>query len=112
MYVIRRVWVVMPRQARRAASIALAVAAEYEQAGQRSDVRIYYNQGTLPGEKDRMYMEWIADDVRSPHRPDNVAPERARELQALLRDLTSDSWIEFNELMTCLLYTSPSPRDR
>ncbi|HZW43874.1 MAG TPA: hypothetical protein VFF32_05720 [Dermatophilaceae bacterium] len=100
MYVIRRVWVVMPRQARKAASLALAAAAEYERAGQRSDVRVTYNGGTLPGERDRVYMEWMTDSIQSPHRADNAIPERARELQAKLREVTSDSWIEFAELMT------------
>src|SRR5680860_1347592 len=100
MYVIRRVWVVKPREGRRAASIALAAATEYEQAGQRSDVRVFYNGGTLPGERDRVYMEWMSDSIQSPHRADNEVPQRARDLQAQMRDLTSDSWIEFAELMT------------
>ena len=100
MYVIRRVWTVQPRQSRLAASYALAAAGEYEQAGQRDDVRVYYNAGTLPGEKDRVYMEWLTDAIESPHRPDNQVPERARDLQAKMRELTNDSWIEFNELMT------------
>lgn len=100
MYVIRRVWAVLPREGRKAASLALAAAAEYERAGQRSDVRVYYNGGTLPGERDRVYMEWLTDSIQSPHRAENEVPKRARDLQAKLREITSDSWIEFNELMT------------
>ena len=73
---------------------------QYEGAGQRSDVRVYYNGGTLPGEKDRVYMEWLTEAIQSPHRSANQVPQRARDLQAKLREISTDSWIEFHELMT------------
>ena len=100
MYVIRRVWAVPPMQARQAASIAAAIAQEYERAGQREDVRVFYNQGTVPGEKDRVYMEWLTETISSPHRAGHTLPERALKLQARLREYQLESWIEFNELMT------------
>ena len=100
MYVIRRVWDVLPREARRAATIAADVAEKYEEAGQRSDVRVYFNGGTLPGTKDRVYMEWVTDSIESPYRGGNDIPGAATELQAELRKLATDSWIEFNELFT------------
>jgi hypothetical protein len=99
-YVIRRVWAVLPREARKAATIVAEVAAKYEQAGQRSDVRVYFNGGTLPGEKDRVYMEWVVDSIESPYRAGNEVPQEARDLQAEVRKLSTDSWVEFNELMT------------
>lgn len=99
-YVIRRVWAVLPREARRAATIVAEMARRYEESGQRSDVRVYFNGGTLPGEKDRVYMEWLADVIESPYRAGNEIPQQARDLSAELRELTTDSWIEFNELFT------------
>ena len=100
MYVIRRVWAVLPREARRVATIVADMAQRYEEAGQRSDVRVYFNGGTLPGDKNRVYMEWLAEAVESPYRAGNEIPREARELSAELRELTTDSWIEFNELFT------------
>ena len=100
MYVIRRVWAVVPREARRAATIVADMAKKYEEAGQRSDVRVYFNGGTLPGEKDRVYMEWLTQSIESPYRADNEIPQEARDLSAEVRKLSTDSWIEFNELLT------------
>ena len=57
MYVIRRVWVTKPREARRVASIAAEIGGVYEAIGQREPVRVYFNGGTLPGERDVVYME-------------------------------------------------------
>ena len=100
MYVIRRVWSVEPRQARKAASIAAAIGKAYQDAGQREPVRVYFNSGTVPGEKDRVYMEWTADVIDSPYRGDNEFPEEATRLGAKMRELQVESWIEFYELMT------------
>lgn len=100
MYVIRRVWSVEPRQARRAATLVAQVAKVYEDAGQRSGVQVYFNGGTLPGDKDRVYMQWHAETIESPYRGDNQIPPEASELSTQLRAMTTDSWIEFNELFT------------
>ncbi len=100
MYVIRRVWAVEPRQTRLAASLAAGIGRMYEDAGQRDPVRVYFNPGTVPGEKDRVYMEWTADIIESPYRGDNEFPTDERSLGKRLREITSDSWIEFYELMT------------
>jgi hypothetical protein len=99
-YVIRRVWTVLPREARRAATIVAAIAERYEDAGQRSTARVFFNGGSLPGEKDRVYMEWIAETIESPYRGGNEIPQEVRDLSVELRALTTDSWIEFNELFT------------
>ena len=100
MYVIRRVWTVLPREARRAATIVAGIAERYEESGQRSTARVFFNGGTLPGEKDRVYMEWTAETIESPYRAGNEISQAARDLSAELRRLTTDSWIEFNELFT------------
>ena len=98
MYVIRRVWQVKPREARRAASLAAAIGQLYQETG-RSDVRVYFNGGTLPGETDRVYMEWTADSIESPYRVGNELPDTGN-LGAQLRELQLANWIEFFELLT------------
>ncbi len=101
MFVVRRVWTVEPGMARQAASYVAAMGEEYEQAGKRSPSRVYFNGGTMPGERNRVYMEWTEDVIDSTYRKDIVeSPPRARELYANLREITIDSWIEFFELMT------------
>ena len=99
MYVIRRVWAVEPRQTRRAASIALGIGKRYEESGQREPVRIYFNGGSLPGDKDRVYMEWTTEVIDSPYRGDNVFPPDPNSFSKKMREITTDSWIEFYELM-------------
>ena len=100
MYLIRRVWAVEPRQARRAATIAAAIGRSYEESGQRQPVRVYFNGGTVPGEKNRVYMEWTADVIDSPYRGENEYPPDPQSLHKKMRELTNETWIEFYELMT------------
>ncbi|NQW21326.1 MAG: hypothetical protein HQ477_11505 [Chloroflexi bacterium] len=100
MYVLRRVYEVKPGMARRYATIAMKQCEEYEKAGQRSPARIYYNGGTVPGDKNRVYMEWTADVIDSPSREGNVIPQSVRDAGAAGRDMVIESWIEFYELMT------------
>ena len=100
MYVIRRVYEVKPGMARRYATIAMKMSEEYEASGQRSTARIYFNGGTIPGERDRVYMEWTADTLESPYREGNVIPQSVRDVGAEGRGMVIDNWIEFYELMT------------
>lgn len=101
MFVVRRVWETKPGQARLAASLVAAMGEEYESAGKRSPSQVYFNGGTVPGERNRVYMQWTEDVIASTYRADIVAsPPRAQELYKKLSELTLDSWIEFYELMT------------
>lgn len=101
MFVVRRVWEAKPGEARKAASLVAAMGEEYEAADKRSPSRVYFNSGTVPGERNRVYMEWTEDVIASTYRADSVpSPPRAQELYAKLRELTVDNWIEFYELMT------------
>lgn len=101
MFVVRRVWDVQAGSARQAASYVAAMGDEYEQAGKRSPSRVYFNNSTMPGERNRVYMEWTEDVIDSTYRKTIVeSPSRARELYARLQEITVDSWIEFYELMT------------
>ncbi|MGI9647242.1 MAG: hypothetical protein ACR2OI_01865 [Acidimicrobiia bacterium] len=101
MYVVRRVWDTKPGEGRRVASLVAAMGEEYESVEKRSSSRVYFNTGTVPGERNRVYMEWTEDVIASPYRDDVVSsPPRAQDLYAKVRELTVDSWIEFYELMT------------
>ena len=101
MFVVRRVWETKPGEARPAASLVAAMGEEYESAGKRSPSRVYFNSGTLPAERNRVYMEWTEDVIASTYRADSVASTaRADELYEALGELLLDSWIEFYELMT------------
>jgi hypothetical protein len=81
------------------ATLVAEVAGLYEQAGQREAVRVYFNGGTVPGERDRVYMEWLAPTIESPYRGDNERPDTG-DLGARIRELTHESWIEFYEMLT------------
>ena len=101
MYVVRRVWETKPGEARRVASLVAAMGEEYEAVEKRSASRVYFNTSTVPGDRNRVYMEWVEDVIDSPYRSDVVSsPTRAQELYAEVRERTVDSWIEFYELMT------------
>ncbi len=100
MYLVRRVWVAKPREARRAATLAAKIGMAYENADQRHSVRVYFNSGTTPGDKDRVIMEWVAETLESPYRAGNEYPATATDLGPQLRELTTESWIEFYELLT------------
>ncbi len=100
MYVIRRVWTVKPGEARRAATIVAEIGKHYEASGKRSASRVYFNNGTVPGAKDRVYMEWTEESIESPYRPGTSSPEMTQALGAKLRELAIESQIEFYEMMT------------
>jgi hypothetical protein len=100
MYVIRRVYKVKPRTAREAATIAARIGELYHQAGRRSEVTVYFNGTTLPGETDIVYMEWTDEVIRSPYGRGEPSIADASELGARLRELTEESWIEFYEMLT------------
>jgi hypothetical protein len=100
MYVIRRVYKVKPRTAREAATIAARIGELYHQVGRRSEVTVYFNGATLPGETDIVYMEWTDDVIRSPYGRSEPSIADASDLGARLRELTEESWIEFYEMLT------------
>ena len=100
-FVVRRVWETKPGEARKAASLVAAMGDEYESVEKRSPSRVYFNTSTVPGERNRVYMEWTEEVIASAYRSDIVtSPVRAQELYVRLDELTLDSWIEFFELMT------------
>lgn len=99
MYLIRRVYEVKPGTARRVATLLQQAGDAYTRAGQRSEVRISFNGGTVPGDNNRVYMEWTDPVIDSPYREGNVLPEEAMAIGAKAREHIVSQRIEFFELM-------------
>ena len=57
MYLIRRVFRCKPGTARRAAEQITKIGKAYENAGQRSPIRVYTSGGTVPGPANTVYMD-------------------------------------------------------
>jgi hypothetical protein len=98
MYLIRRVYDVKPGTAKNVAELAARQANIYENSGQRGPTKIYFNGGTLPGDKNVVYMEWQDESIKSPYREGNKIPPEALELGAQVREHVTDQRIEFFEL--------------
>ena len=100
MYLVRRVFKVKQRTARRAAEIIVQMGKLYEDAGQRSSCRVYTSGGTVPGPADTVYMDWTEETLRSPYREDNKLPDGLTELGSQLREIQEETSIEFYEMFS------------
>lgn len=101
MYLIRRGWRVADAgDTRLVATLVAEIGRIYEEAGQREPTRVYFNGGTTPGDKGVVFMEWTAERLESPYRAGNVLPNDRLDPGAKVRELTTESWIEFHELFT------------
>lgn len=100
MYLIRRIWTVTePRNTRRAASLAAEMAKLYEADG-RSDTTVFFNGGSVPGERGIVFMEWTSEVIESPYRADTELPPDPGAIRSKFHELTSSSRIEFFEVLT------------
>ena len=100
MYLVRRIYSVKPREARKAAMLIDQIGKIYEEAGTRSESRVYFNSGTTPGERNTVVMEWTDESLMTPYRDDRTPVEGVQEIASQLREITIDSEIEFWELIT------------
>ena len=100
MYVIRRWYKTKLGQARRAATLIYRQAQIYHDAGQRSEFKVSFNGGTVPGDQNVVCLEWTDDELQSPYRGGNVLPEEAMAAGAEIRPLVESQHIEFLELLT------------
>ena len=98
MYLIRRVFRCKPGTARRAAEQITKIGKAYENAGQRSPVRVYTSGGTVPGPANTVYMDWVAQVIEPPYRDGNVIPEEVRSLGQQMAEFVEESYIEFYEM--------------
>ncbi len=100
MYVIRRVHDVEPGTARMVASLMQQQGDAYTAAGQRSKVTIYFNGGTLPGDSNRVYMQWTDETIGSPYCEEAKSVPEASVFGAKIREHMISNYIEFYEMMT------------
>lgn len=99
MYLIRRVYDVKPGTARLVATLVKEQGDAYTAAGQRSEVSVYFNGGTVPGENNRVYMEWTDEVIDSPYREGLTLAPEAMAIGAKVREHVISQRIEFFELM-------------
>ena len=97
MYLIRRVFKVKYMNAMKAAELITQIGKRYEQAGQRSPIRVYISGGTVPGPADTVYMDWTTDTLESPFREGNVQPDTS-DLGGQLLEILEERHVEFYEL--------------
>ena len=100
MYLLRRIFKCKPGEARRVASLVQMQAQAFEEAGQRSECRVYFNGYTTPSEPDTVVLEWTDEAIRSTMRAGNQLPQAVREFGARISELTEGNRIEIMELMT------------
>ena len=100
MYLVRRIFNTKPGEARRVASLVHKQAQIYHDAGQRSEFRVYFNGGTVPGENNVVVLEWTDEALMSPMRGGHEIPPEVYDVGAQVRELTDGNRIEFMELMT------------
>ena len=100
MYVIRRVYETKLRTAKLVASMVKRQGDIYHESGHRSEVTVYFNDNTVPGDADRVYMEWTDHKIQSPYREGNDIPSEALELGGKVREHVIRQYIEFFEMMT------------
>lgn len=100
MYLLRRIIKCKPGEARRVASLVQKQAQAFEEAGQRSECRVYFNGATTPSNPDTVVLEWTDEAIMSTMRAGNQLPQAVRDIGAQVGPLTEGNHIEIMELMT------------
>ena len=100
MYLLRRIFKCKPGEARRVASLVQKQAEAFEEAGQRSNCRVYFNGFTTPTDPDTVVLEWTDEALRSTFRADNQLPPAVRQFGGQVGELIESNRIEIMELMT------------
>ena len=98
MYLVRRVYKTKPGQARKVATIVQEQGDMYNAAGQLFRSKILLNGGTVPGENNVVYLEWIDEKIDSPYREGNKIPKEILDKGKELL-LIEEQYIQFYELM-------------
>ena len=99
MYELRRTYVTLPAQERRVASILQRMGKILVDAGVRNPFHVSFSNGTTQGDKQLVRMTWTSDSIESTYRGGRENPPEYTAMMALRNELTTDTWIEFNELM-------------
>ena len=67
MYLLRRIFNCKPGEARRVASLVSKQAQAFQEAGQRSECRVYFNGLTTPSNPDTVVLEWTDEAMQVDH---------------------------------------------
>ena len=100
MYLVRRIFNTKPGEARRVASMIHKQAQMYRDAGHRSEFKVYFNGGTLPGETNVVVLEWTEEAIMSPMREGNNIPQDVLTAGRAALEYVESNRIEFMELLT------------
>ena len=100
MYVLRRIFNCKPGEARRVASLVQRQAEAFQEAGQRSECRVYFNGLTTPSNPDTVVLEWTDEALRSTMRAGLQLPQAVRDIGGQVAQLTEGNRLEIMELMT------------
>ena len=100
MYVLRRIFNCKPGEARRVASLVQKQAEAFQEAGQRSECRVYFNGLTTPSNPDTVVLEWTDETLRSTMRAGLQLPQAVRDIGGQVAQLTEGNRLEIMELMT------------
>ena len=99
MYELRRTYVTLPGKERLVASILQRMGQRLVDAGVRNPFRVSFNGGTCPGDKQLVHMTWTAEKIESTFRGGRENPAEYTKMMSVRDELTTDTWIEFSELM-------------
>ncbi len=100
MYLVRRIFNTKRGEARRVASLVHKQAQAYHDAGHRSEFKVYFNGGTVPGDTNVVVLEWTEEALMSPMRAGNDLPQEALTIGRQALEFVESSRIEFMELLT------------
>ena len=100
MYLLRRVFKCKPGEARRVASLVRKQADAFQEAGLRSECRVYFNGATTPSEQGVVVLEWTDEVLRSTFRADVQLPQAVRDIGGQVAPLVESNRLEIMELMT------------
>ena len=99
MYELRRTYVTLPGEERRVATIIQKMGQILVDAGVRNPFHVSFSSGTTPGAKGLVRMTWTSEKIESTYRGGRENPAEYTAMLARRNELTTDTWIEFNELM-------------
>jgi hypothetical protein len=99
MYELRRTYVTLPGKERLVASILQRMGQILVDAGVRDPFHVSFNGGTCPGDKQLVHMTWTSEELESISRPGRENPAEYTKMMSARNELTTDTWIEFSELM-------------
>ncbi len=99
MYELRRTYVTLPGKERLVASILQRMGQILVDARVRGPFHVSFNGGTCPGDKQLVHMTWTAGEIESTFRGGRENPAEYTKMMSVRDELTTDTWIEFSELM-------------